>query len=49
MAVGHGEWPSQPTASAGSEPLVGAVDWDPAGLDSALSWPKVQGGWTLDG
>lgn len=23
-------------------PLVGAADWDLAGLDSALSWPKVQ-------
>ncbi|XP_070329228.1 PR domain-containing protein 11 isoform X4 [Odocoileus virginianus] len=40
MAVGHGEWPTQPMASAGSEPLIGAADWDPARLDSALSWPK---------
>ncbi|XP_070660207.1 PR domain-containing protein 11 isoform X1 [Bos indicus] len=39
-AAGRGERPTQPTASAGSEPLVGAADWDPAGLDSALSWPK---------
>lgn len=48
-AAGRGERPTQPTASAGSEPLVGAADWDPAGLDSALSWPKVQGGWALGG
>lgn len=48
-AAGRGERPTRPTASAGSEPLVGTADWDPAGLDSALSWPKVQGGWALGG
>ncbi|XP_072646632.1 PR domain-containing protein 11 isoform X3 [Canis lupus baileyi] len=39
-AEGHGEQPSGPSAPAGSEPFVGAADWDPARLDSALSWPK---------
>lgn len=46
-AEGHGEQPSGPSAPAGSEPFVGAADWDPARLDSALSWPKVQGGRVL--
>uniref|UniRef100_A0ABI7XP35 PR/SET domain 11 n=3 Tax=Felis catus TaxID=9685 RepID=A0ABI7XP35_FELCA len=39
-AEGHGEWPTGPSPPAGSEPLVRAADWDPAQVDSALSWPK---------
>uniref|UniRef100_A0A2K5F9I6 PR domain-containing protein 11 n=1 Tax=Aotus nancymaae TaxID=37293 RepID=A0A2K5F9I6_AOTNA len=39
-AEGHGEQLTRPSASAGSELLVGAADWDPAGADSAPSWPK---------
>ncbi|XP_077914262.1 PR domain-containing protein 11 isoform X6 [Halichoerus grypus] len=39
-AEGPGEQPTRPSAPAGSEPFVGAADWDPARVDSALSWPK---------
>ncbi|XP_032139414.1 PR domain-containing protein 11 isoform X3 [Sapajus apella] len=39
-AEGHGEQLTRPLAPAGSELLVGAADWDPAGADSAPSWPK---------
>ncbi|XP_010332030.1 PR domain-containing protein 11 isoform X3 [Saimiri boliviensis] len=39
-AKGHGEQLTRPSAPAGSELLVGAADWDPAGADSAPSWPK---------
>lgn len=38
------EQPNGPLAPGGSEPLVGT-----AGVDSALSWPKVQRGWALGG
>ena len=48
-AEGHGEWPTGPSPPAGSEPLVRAADWDPAQVDSALSWPKVRGSWALVG
>lgn len=48
-AEGPGEQPTGPSAPAGSEPFVGAADWDPARVDSALSWPKVQGGWVRVG
>ena len=49
MAEGHGEQLTRPSAPAGSEPLVGTADRDPVGVDSALSWPKVQGRWALGG
>ncbi|XP_034500808.1 PR domain-containing protein 11 isoform X4 [Ailuropoda melanoleuca] len=39
-AEGPGEQPTGPSAPAGSEPFVGAADWDPARVDSALSWSK---------
>lgn len=50
-AAGRGEWPTRPTASAGSEPLMGAADWDLAGLDLALSWPRYRAGglWVGEG
>ncbi|XP_058996524.1 PR domain-containing protein 11 isoform X3 [Mustela lutreola] len=40
LADGPGEQPTGPSAPAGSEPFVGAADWEPARVDSALSWPK---------
>ena len=49
MAEGRGEQPTGPSAPAGSEPLVGTADQDPDGVDSASSWPKVQGRWALGG
>ncbi|XP_064348484.1 PR domain-containing protein 11 isoform X1 [Camelus dromedarius] len=39
-AEGNGEQPMGPSAPAGSEPLGGAADCDPARMNSALSWPK---------
>lgn len=49
MAEGRGEQPTGSSAPAGSGPLLGAATWDPARVDSALSWPKVQGGGALGG
>ncbi|XP_032696607.1 PR domain-containing protein 11 isoform X3 [Lontra canadensis] len=40
LADGPAEQPTGPSAPAGSEPFVGAADWEPARVDSALSWPK---------
>lgn len=43
------EQPRGPPAPGGSEPLMGAADCDLAGVDSALSRPKVQRGWNVGG
>ncbi|XP_070085446.1 PR domain-containing protein 11 isoform X3 [Equus przewalskii] len=40
-AEGHGEQPTVRSAPAGREPLMGPADWDPAGVDSALSKDRM--------
>uniref|UniRef100_A0A9L0TRF2 PR domain-containing protein 11 n=1 Tax=Equus caballus TaxID=9796 RepID=A0A9L0TRF2_HORSE len=40
-AEGHGEQPTVRSAPAGRKPLMGPADWDPAGVDSALSKDRM--------